>query len=375
MANDHITCEDVRRYYLREDFLKYLLKVLPRRTVVLCTASDPLGRYQQCRPRLLAESLEALGDQITSWLDSAFAGLELDDVPPVYPSLHYAVGRYWKGGRDWVIEADTDEWQEAWEAIESVVGIIEALEIPYTLRYSGHCSPHLCVAEEDFPEPSTLPDALGLSEELETAFKRRLATEAVLLTGPIARLPYSFNEETGLICIEVPPQLYGAFEPSYAHLERVTISPTWPPEHRSGRALRLIEWARGQRDVQARPVRLFSRSAVTSTPSAVHPQVAYEAEFKRLRDALRSKTEAAPCVPADLPRAPEGMVYVPVGPFISSASWPVLARPWAVLELGKPPMILAQTGAFFIDRYPVTCLLYTSPSPRDGLLSRMPSSA
>ena len=26
-------------------------------------------------------------------------------------------------------------------------------------------------------------------------------------------------------------------------------------------------------------------------------------------------------------------------------------------------------------RYPLTCLLYTSPSPRDGLLSRMPSSA
>ena len=25
--------------------------------------------------------------------------------------------------------------------------------------------------------------------------------------------------------------------------------------------------------------------------------------------------------------------------------------------------------------YPWTCLLYTSPSPRDGLLSRMPSSA
>ena len=32
-----------------------------------------------------------------------------------------------------------------------------------------------------------------------------------------------------------------------------------------------------------------------------------------------------------------------------------------------------------IDRarvvYPIGCLLYTSPSPRDGLLSRMPSSA
>ena len=34
---------------------------------------------------------------------------------------------------------------------------------------------------------------------------------------------------------------------------------------------------------------------------------------------------------------------------------------------------------FFIEvsngRIPIICLLYTSPSPRDGLLSRMPSSA
>ena len=27
------------------------------------------------------------------------------------------------------------------------------------------------------------------------------------------------------------------------------------------------------------------------------------------------------------------------------------------------------------DEFPYICLLYTSPSPRDGLLSRMPSSA
>ena len=29
----------------------------------------------------------------------------------------------------------------------------------------------------------------------------------------------------------------------------------------------------------------------------------------------------------------------------------------------------------FRERWPEACLLYTSPSPRDGLLSRMPSSA
>ena len=35
----------------------------------------------------------------------------------------------------------------------------------------------------------------------------------------------------------------------------------------------------------------------------------------------------------------------------------------------------ANGTAIFSDTKPYTCLLYTSPSPRDGLLSRMPSSA
>ena len=36
---------------------------------------------------------------------------------------------------------------------------------------------------------------------------------------------------------------------------------------------------------------------------------------------------------------------------------------------------IVQRGATLFDRKNNTCLLYTSPSPRDGLLSRMPSSA
>ena len=39
--------------------------------------------------------------------------------------------------------------------------------------------------------------------------------------------------------------------------------------------------------------------------------------------------------------------------------------------VGQGDLSLALAGAELID----LCLLYTSPSPRDGLLSRMPSSA
>ena len=39
------------------------------------------------------------------------------------------------------------------------------------------------------------------------------------------------------------------------------------------------------------------------------------------------------------------------------------------------PYNLRQSGPTKVEMLISTCLLYTSPSPRDGLLSRMPSSA
>ena len=46
------------------------------------------------------------------------------------------------------------------------------------------------------------------------------------------------------------------------------------------------------------------------------------------------------------------------------------------LEIDADVILLGKTGTDGIyDKDPNACLLYTSPSPRDGLLSRMPSSA
>ena len=47
------------------------------------------------------------------------------------------------------------------------------------------------------------------------------------------------------------------------------------------------------------------------------------------------------------------------------------------LVKGKYAKIFSGIGRFPIEPVSITlsCLLYTSPSPRDGLLSRMPSSA
>ena len=48
------------------------------------------------------------------------------------------------------------------------------------------------------------------------------------------------------------------------------------------------------------------------------------------------------------------------------------------INAGKTEVLcMGPETVFFVDETPLNnvCLLYTSPSPRDGLLSRMPSSA
>ena len=52
---------------------------------------------------------------------------------------------------------------------------------------------------------------------------------------------------------------------------------------------------------------------------------------------------------------------------------------WLIRKKGKYFLPMTERRAIVRELKPVdltiTCLLYTSPSPRDGLLSRMPSSA
>ena len=46
-----------------------------------------------------------------------------------------------------------------------------------------------------------------------------------------------------------------------------------------------------------------------------------------------------------------------------------------LVKASMPMMPEVYMATVFVTTIVITCLLYTSPSPRDGLLSRMPSSA
>jgi len=356
-----ITCADVRRYYLRDDVLRYLFGVLPKRSVVLCAAAHPIGsRYYHCRARLAASSVDNLREQIGGWLDRAFADFGDDDVPPVYPSLHYAVNRPWPGGRDLLIEADAAEWWDAWEAVEPVAGLFTALDVPYTVTYSGHCSPHLCVAEEDFPQPADVMEALRIRESIAARIKEWVAPLAVPGSDvrfdtdlTLVRLPFSLHELTGLVCLEIPLEQYGQFDPSIAHPDKVTVKTQWPPSQCSERADTLLEWVEGRRDIHTSPIPLFSWPTRTPTPKGGHGIVRAKTDADTLRETLRTVVGTAPAFADPLP---EGMTVVPAGPFITGDLWDAGLQ--IFFELSEPMMSIAETAAFFIDVLPVTNAQY-----------------
>ena len=67
-----------------------------------------------------------------------------------------------------------------------------------------------------------------------------------------------------------------------------------------------------------------------------------------------------------------GTYVVMEGPQFSTLAESNLYRSWKADVIGMTNMPEAKLAREAEIRY---CLLYTSPSPRDGLLSRMPSSA
>jgi len=358
MSEQPITCAEVRRYYLRNDFLQYLFRVLLRRSVVLCAAAHPIGsRYYHCRSRLTADSVNDLRKQIGGWLDRAFADFSDGDVPSVYPSLHYAVNRMWPGGRDLVVEVDAVEWQDAWSPMEPIAGLFTALEIQFTLTYSGHCSPHLCMAEEDFP-PADAMTALRRREAIAARLKAWIEPDMtpdvrIDTDLPMVRLPFSLHELTGQVCLEIPPERYGQFDPSVAHPDRVSVETAWPPTWQSERTGALLAWAEGRRDISASPLPLFQRPVCISTPEGGHGTVHVKIDACILRETLRVTIGTAPPFAGT---SPKEMTGVPAGPFITGDLWDIGLQ--LFFELGEPMMTIAETGAFFIDRLPVTNAQY-----------------
>ena len=99
--------------------------------------------------------------------------------------------------------------------------------------------------------------------------------------------------------------------------------------------------------------------------SSVHLALDNRVFYREARTLARAGYEVTLIAVHDRAEVRDGVRIVPL-PRVARARRPLLWR-----TLGQ----MARATGADVFHFPDPCLLYTSPSPRDGLLSRMPSSA
>ena len=154
-----------------------------------------------------------------------------DDVLPImvfysqeatlWPSIHGTISRYDADGRlvcDLVLETDIKNSRErSFSFARPLVRLFQNLGLEFRVKFSGHSSPHIIVPAEAFPQKwRAVGSCRYLYEKLFEFFRKQIIKQPCLdrsFCGPghFLRMPYSLNENTGLVSVPVRDEDYDRF--------------------------------------------------------------------------------------------------------------------------------------------------------------------
>ena len=216
-------------YYTRDDFVRYLLDTCLGRPVVLVI--PPKMHWEPDWPRDEVKAEDARPDraQFRAFLQARIAerlpAVALDERPPFYPSFHQAVWTRSPGGGqlpDCVFEADLRTWRDAFGDVRPVLEWMDRHGVYYRHTFSGHRSLHVTIPGAILPRGYCGKGAAGLAQKLLT-----WSHSQAHRLPKITRMPYSLNEDTGLVCLPIARGELAAFRPWQANLHLVEVRDIW----------------------------------------------------------------------------------------------------------------------------------------------------
>ena len=232
------TFAEIKEYYAREDVLSFLYDMCHRREVILSFKEEPSWRAEHNSPRLKPANVAELNQIIVDSIASEMSGITDTTRPMVYPSFHAPIDDdSGKAIGDFAIEADCEGWRRSFADVRSAIEILNRFDVPYITKFSGHRSLHLMIPREAFPEEfNGRPMSQSwkdVQNSLRTFFHRYAAVQHAHRPGNFLRLPYSLNENTGMVSIPIKPDYLDDFRPweAFPHLVEVdAILFDIPPE-------------------------------------------------------------------------------------------------------------------------------------------------
>ncbi|MBN1642669.1 MAG: HEAT repeat domain-containing protein [Anaerolineae bacterium] len=226
------TLGEVLDYYLQDRFLSFVLDMLSVHRIVMVISRKAHWEPDWNRHEVLADSVDALRDLVAQRIATVLPDVARTERPAYYPSFHMSVWRRDLDGgaaRDCVFEADLPTWRDAFRDVAPVATLMDRYEVGYRLKFSGHRSLHISIPAEAIPRPYR---GRG-TRELWKRLAAWSGSQAHALSE-LTRLPYSLNEDTGLVCLPVERSEVSAFRPWHANVHLVDVRTEAWHEHQSG---------------------------------------------------------------------------------------------------------------------------------------------
>ncbi len=253
----HPTLGEVINYYTREDFLAFMLDLLKRHRVVIVIPKtlhwEPDWEHDEVNDVILSategpersdvilsaaegsKDVDSLRRFIVGKITAAFPDMSRDMRPDYYPSFHQSV---WQRvsiamegnrarGKDCVFEADLPTWRDAFRDVGAVIALMDQYDVRYRHKFSGHRSLHIVIPAAIIPPGYGGKGAKRASQKLAQHITRWSGAQAHHLPK-ITRMPYSLNEDTGLVCMPIARGELPAFRPWMANVHLVDVcSDAW----------------------------------------------------------------------------------------------------------------------------------------------------
>ncbi|MCJ7549717.1 MAG: HEAT repeat domain-containing protein [Anaerolineae bacterium] len=227
------TLGEVIDYYTQESFLRLLLDVTRRRRVVMVVSQKKHWEPNWSRDEVVATTVDELRRSILKQIRDSVPNVALDERPDYYPAFHQAV---WKGAqddgantitgggadraahRDCVFEADPRTWRDAFQDVSTIVERFEHYGVPYLHKFSGHRSLHMIIPGDIMPQGYR-----GKSANKLAGLLLRWSSSQAHVLPLITRMPYSLNEDSGLVCLPIERGKLRSFRPWQANLHLVNV--------------------------------------------------------------------------------------------------------------------------------------------------------
>ena len=226
--------EDILTYYGQEEekIADAIFRYGQDRDTVFVLNSGTLSRGHGDGPGF------STPEQIVEMVHESLSGLG-GRVPRQYPAFHGTVSRYANDGffnrarrrigADVVFDIDIKtSYRETFRHAARIVDFLDRHDVPYRLKFSGNTSPHIILPCEAFPKSLPKLEFQRLFKTIQEKSGAQHIDESFCASaGHFLRLPYSLNENTGLVSMPLTREQFDVFEPGLAEWENVKIDHAW----------------------------------------------------------------------------------------------------------------------------------------------------